>query len=285
LIFFYVLLMSRLTLDHLPADVWATYRRWTFRQIDVGIPHDHTFMELFWVEEGEGVELHNGRERTLRFGDLALIRARDAHAFAARDSSLPFSFVNIAFPLEMWRGQVRRWPEFRGRFFDDTKSDVPLIRLSEVEIAYLRQGSYLLQSGVRDKLTVDSFLSSVLALLSKREKSHRSRLLPDWLAKAYSTIQIHPHFRGGTASFARLAGRCPEHVAREARRHLGRTPTDIVNEARLLYASEQLSVTNRAIVEIAGDCGWDNLGYFYDLFRARFKTSPRRYRYKHRQVL
>ncbi|MBC8009733.1 MAG: helix-turn-helix transcriptional regulator, partial [Burkholderiales bacterium] len=99
-----------------------------------------------------------------------------------------------------------------------------------------------------------------------------------WLSDACAAIQEPRHFVGGTPALARLAGRSPEHLAREMRRHLRRTPTDVVNAARLTHAAQQLATTSRPIIDIAGECGFEGLGHFYKLFHARYATSPLRYR-------
>jgi AraC family cel operon transcriptional repressor len=73
----------------------------------------------------------------------------------------------------------------------------------------------------------------------------------------------------------------PEHLARQVRQHLHKTPTDIVNEARLAHAASELQSSGRAITEIALECGVENLSHFYKLFREHFGCTPRQYRLRH----
>ena len=61
-------------------------------------------------------------------------------------------------------------------------------------------------------------------------------------------------------------------------RWLKQTPTEIVNTVRMDYSARQLTETARPILEIALDCGLNNLSHFYALFRQRFGVSPRKYR-------
>jgi transcriptional regulator GlxA family with amidase domain len=39
-----------------------------------------------------------------------------------------------------------------------------------------------------------------------------------------------------------------------------------------------LTTTSRDILDIAYEAGFENMGHFYERFRAFFKTTPRRYR-------
>jgi AraC family cel operon transcriptional repressor len=103
--------------------------------------------------------------------------------------------------------------------------------------------------------------------------------MPDWLVIGLARWRGEvKHFGGGTATLAQLAGRSPEHVARTLRECTGRTPTDCLNEMRMRYAAQQLAVTNRKILDIAMECGFDSLGHFYSLFHEAQGCPPRAYR-------
>jgi AraC family cel operon transcriptional repressor len=102
--------------------------------------------------------------------------------------------------------------------------------------------------------------------------------MPDWLADALPQFGKPEHFAEGTAALARLAGRSPEHVAREVRRWTGKTPTDLLNEARLVWAARRLAAGDARIVNLAIDCGFESLGHFYVLFKKRFGLTPHKYR-------
>jgi len=101
---------------------------------------------------------------------------------------------------------------------------------------------------------------------------------PDWFTSACERIKSPEYFVKGPGGLASLSGRCLAHVARVSRRVLGKTPAGIVNDARMDYAAIQLSMTNRPILEICYDCGFTSLSHFYQLFKDRFKMSPREYR-------
>jgi AraC family cel operon transcriptional repressor len=133
--------------------------------------------------------------------------------------------------------------------------------------------------GARDRLTVEAFVTAVLAMLEEPPENLQPSL-PRWLALTLEQIRLYPNFAGGPAAMARLAHRSPEHVARECRRFLGRCPSDLVNAARLEYAAQELRTGQKPILDIALDCGIENLGHFYQLFRRHYAQTPARYRRK-----
>lgn len=271
--------MRRLTLDHLPPGHVCTYAHWQYTHFteSPGL-HVHDHHELFWVEDGEGFELVNGERRPLSAGLLVLVRAEDAHGFSAARPGALVRFVNFAFPRRLWDDLRARHLGGRAVYFSVKDHRKRAWRLEPADTERLRVMGRDLAAGARDALSAEAFLLGVVALLASLDGRRGAGRLPAWLAGSLARIQEPRHFALGTPGFARLAGCTPEHLARAVRKHLGRTPTDIVNEARLTYAAQQLCTTERPILDIVADCGLENLGHFYKLFLARFGASPERYR-------
>lgn len=276
--------MHRLTLDNLPEGEVATFAQASYTRSPAFEPecHDHTFMEFFWVEGGSGYEWIAGSRRRLEPGMLVLVRPEDRHGFSAAEEAQPLLFTNFAFPVRMWAQLVRRAPALRGRFFDLPAPAGRVFSLSLAEMDHLRLTTRDLRRGHLDWLTSEAFLSQVLALLSNREGRLLPEALPPWMAAACDRMRDYPTLCGGTPELVRLCGRSAEHVSREFRRHLGCSPTVFVNTLRLEWAAGQLVTTDRTILDIVADCGFENVGHFYSLFRRRFGLSPRRYRMRAR---
>ena len=277
--------MHTLSLSHLPSDHFCTYMHHDLDQAEPDEPHDHDFHELFWVEESEGVHLINGRFVPLQSGDLVLIRAPDAHSVFSGKAGRRLRIVNFAFHARVWTHLRQRYFNGAPLFFSAPSLAARSYTLDEYQLASIRQAANLLRSGLRDRLQTESFLLNVLALLKADRFNSELKAAPGWLREVCTAITLNRNFAGGMPALARLAGRSPEHIAREFRRHLNRTPTDVINDARLSHAADRLATTDDDIVTIALDCGLENLGYFYRLFRARHGCTPRAYRLRQRVVV
>lgn len=271
--------MRVLTLDHLPRGDVCTYAHWQYTHI-AGEPsvHTHDHHELFWVEDGEGRHWVNGNRRPLPPGRLVLVRADDCHGFSAARPGGVVRFVNFAFPQTLWQNLWERHLGRRAVYFSEPSAPRREWQLGDSELERLRALGRDLAAGARDSLSAEAFLIGVVALLTNLEGRLQAGRLPPWLARSLALIQEPRHFARGTLELARLAECSPEHLARSLRKHLGRTPTEIVNEARLTHAAQQLCTTERPVEDIIADCGLGNLGHFYKLFHARFDTTPERYR-------
>lgn len=277
--------MQTFTLSDLPAGHFCTYVHHEIADEKYREPHNHDFHELFWVEGSEGVHWINGRLMPLRSGDLFLIRADDTHGLGTGVKEGRLRIVNFAFFADIWVHVRRRFFAGQEIFFSAASLGARTYTLDEYQLTAIRQAASLLRSGLRDRLQTESFLLSVLALLKADRFNSESRAAPDWVREACTAMGRRENFAGGIPALTRVAGRSPEHVAREFRRHLHRTPTEVINDARMAYAADRLSTSDSQIVDIALDCGLENIGHFYRLFQARHGCTPRAYRLRQRAVI
>lgn len=241
-------------------------------------PHIHDFHEVFWVEDGGGVHLINGTRQPLRAGQLMLIRPRDAHCFEGAAT-----FTNVAFASSRWERLTRHYVSAPVRGPRCLPRAITLSPFDQRELGSL---ALELAGGNRGALTTDRFLLKVLALLSGAPRtSPLRRAPPGWVATVLQTVSGEPRHFQSTRSLAALAGYSPEHVARALRRFTGRTPTEVINEARMIYAARRLTDGEDDILTIALDCGFQSLGHFYRLFLRAYGMPPDAFRRHHLAII
>lgn len=251
-----------------------------------GVPyHGHDFAEVFWIDEGSGVHRVNASRQPLKAGMVVFIRPEDAHSIETGLNE-ELRFTNIAFSSET--------RDFLGkRYFGDTRrtfwseEELPETQMIDAHRLALfnRLADSLARSG-REVLAIERFLMNLLAELE--EKGIERQLpaeMPDWLTAACHQMQKPENLAGGAPAFLKLAGRGREHTARSMRKYLGMSPTEYVNDLRMKHAGHLLEMSNQNILEIALDCGTENLSHFYKLFRATHGTTPHAYRGAHRRTV
>jgi AraC family cel operon transcriptional repressor len=232
---------------------------------------------VFWIEEENGYHLINGHRIPLMPGDLFLIRPQDQHDLRAINKA-GLRLVNVSFPADTIAFlQQRYFPHDRS--FWGGKATLPThYRLAPTRRRQLSIEADSLAMEPRVRINLERFLLNLLHILAIYPQQTDLTQIPSWLQTAIEKIRQPEHFIKGTPELARLADKTPEHVARLTRQWLRRTPTEIVNEARLDYAAGRLSMTTEPILDICMECGFDSLAHFYKIFKAHFRTSPRRYR-------
>ncbi|MBA2481081.1 MAG: helix-turn-helix transcriptional regulator [Planctomycetes bacterium] len=273
-------MIRRLLLDNfLPPGHHCHYGRADFGLIAAPETHHHDFLEVFWIDEGAGEHVVDGERYQLSAGSLVLVHADDRHGFTGL-AKRRCRLANIAFATATWE-------HIRDRYFADrpdlfARSAARAYQLTDARLRLLHEFAAEIAGGARSLAAIERFLLNLAHLIGAAGTVSST---PEWLASAIARLEESQRFAEGPHALVALAGRSPEHVAREVRRCYGRTPTDVVNAARMAFAARRLAETDDDIFGICLACGLSNLGHFYRLFRAAHGATPSHYRDQHRRIV
>lgn len=266
--------------SYIAPDEWFHFARKALDPRPPAFLHTHDYYELFLVERGATRHRINGRLEHLPSGSLAFIRPGDVHGFqAAREGC---QIINVMFRTTTADHLQDRYGEEVGPRFFWRRGDRPdTYLLSGPRIERAVNASLELQTARRSLARIEHFLLTIMT----RVVDYAAAMPPDtprWLVAACMAARSPEVFRGGAAGFIAAAGRSHEHVCRQAKKHLGLSPSAYVNRIRMEHAAMQLGASDTAIDDIARDVGIENLSHFYKLFRSHYGNTPRRYRVLHR---
>lgn len=240
--------------------------------------HDHDFFEVFLIETGRTTHWINGVNQTLEAGQLAFIRPGDVHAFRA-DRRLGCQIINVMFRPETAAHLAERYAEtISGRFFDRAGALPDLHTLGPKRFARaVAVGEQLQTSEMRSLARIEEFL---LVLINRvaHPSSGVADATPRWFAEACSAALSPDVFRQGGAGLIAAAGRSHEHVCRTCKTITGYTPSEYVNRIRIGHAAQLLRGTEIPVEEVIESCGFENVSYFYRLFRKQMGGTPKAYR-------
>ncbi len=239
--------------------------------------HDHEFFECFWIVSGWCTHYINGVTERVETGTLMFIRPPDWHAFQNADGP-PCQMINVAFSADTAAHLRARYAsDLEGRFFWTTDRRPATFVLDSAQmrdLSVLEQG---LDRGTRSLARIESFLLTLMADFLAGASDARTEA-PDWLVRAFEAFADPAALRVGVSALVELTGRSHEHVSRTFRKLFGQTPSAYVNALRMNFAARQLAGSDTPIMEVALDCGVEDLSHFYRLFRETYGTSPMRYR-------
>ena len=237
------------------------------------------FFDLALVVDGRRHETINGQAVTYEPGDLFLIREGDWH----EGHGDPVWFFMICGRLS-WLEPVMDFAQIMEAYQALCRMDhtpcarIPRRQLGDIadewEHCWKIQDTPL-RAGHIISLTLRLFTTYLLPLV---EETLPRRLFPAWFRKGMDYIHAHVGEDIPSEELADVCDKSPEHVCRSFQTYLGTTPSQYINRTRLDYAARLLNTTSLPILEISMQAGFNNLGYFYALFRKRFDMSPRRYR-------
>ncbi|WP_176556142.1 helix-turn-helix transcriptional regulator [Rubellimicrobium rubrum] len=272
----------RLTSEMGPQDAFYMSRPFIERRLPAAL-HDHEFFEVCWIDSGSCLHFINGRADRLEAGCVLFIRPPDLHAFQ-NDREPPCRMVNVAFAAETARHLEQRYDDMAGRFFWSGEAMPRLERADAAGLAALRAVERSLEGGAPTLARVECALLQIMVGLfgAAREVPPEA---PAWLVSACREMRSPERLRGGVRTLVGLTGRSHEHVARTFRSLFGKSPSAWINGVRMEWAARQLAETDRPILEVALDCGMEDLSHFYRVFRQVHGRSPMRYRRSMRMEL
>lgn len=241
-------------------------------------PHTHDFVEFFQVLQGTGTHCWNDQVIPLQRGDLAFIRAADRHWYVTGRGET-MVFINIAVPADWWRNFCGI---FKPRLSHDhfRKRPVPFhVNLPESNWSHAEAGLLALLRRQDHSGLIRACLRMVEAFAHSPRGKGES--VPMWLAEIRQDMEQPQLLGRGINFWQKRSGRSKEHFARTCRRHYGVSPTDLLNRLRIEHVQLRLRTSNEKLSTLAMEVGFENLGYFYRLFRRQVGCTPRRWRISH----
>jgi hypothetical protein len=137
--------------------------------------HRHDFSEIFWVENGKGTHLINGRRIKIRQGHLIMIRPDDEHNFTSKNG---LTITNLAFRIDTLNFLKTRYFHDSNSYFW-SKEELPFhISLDENVIRMISQKAERITSHKNSYLYLDELLLFIFRLIQTNEEIKLNRNMP-----------------------------------------------------------------------------------------------------------
>lgn len=237
--------------------------------------HTHDFYEFFFIVQGKAIHNVNDENVLVLQGSLVFIRPNDIHKYSFFNDYdiimiscgverglideacrylhiLPEYFLNMEWPPHVLLEGIEYW---------DMKKKLETI--SEKEPGKERKQYFL------------SILPQLLYLMTNKVVEKKS--LPIWLTELLEDMNKQENFVEGLPAMLRIANKCQEHLTREFKKYLGITPTEFINMKRINCAAEMLLKRECEIIDTCHLCGFNNLAYFYRVFKQQLHCSPKQF--------
>ena len=237
----------------------------------------HEFLEVFYVLRGHGRFLIEGRSYPGRDGDVVVIPTGQVHRIED-DPIAPLSLYGICVATEVWRHEPDLLdPVLAGKLPMGTSTGLQVradLRRVLYEQTFARAGS------------VTSILGLTLQLLALLARSasaqaeapgHREAV--ERYAAELGRTFFEPTDLDGVAQGLDMSRRRFTQLFREV---TGQAWADHLAGLRVDYARQLLEQTDRGVVAIAFESGFEEVSSFYRAFKKRMGMAPNQWRRAHR---
>ena len=237
--------------------------------------HSHDFYELYLIEEGCLRHRLNGREVDVERGAFQMIRPFDIHAFEGH-GDMESVLLNVAFSPAVY--------ERLSDAFDVGSIERPQpIYVAPGYLTGLRERVEWVEAGTLSpyQFLAGLFVEYVIGAQNAGEVG-TSDAIPRWLKRSMNAMESPDNLRGGIRRFVELSGRSQEHLTRSLKRLFGITPSAWINAHRVEWARALIRRSDRAILDISLEVGFQSESYFYRQYKAYFGVTPRAERARER---
>ncbi|MBD5512325.1 MAG: AraC family transcriptional regulator [Lachnospiraceae bacterium] len=238
--------------------------------------HTHDFFEFFYVLKGKAIHDINGQKMVLSQGTLVFIRPADVHHYSFINN---YDMEMISIGVEC--GLVQSACNFLGMDIQEFLKPCLPSQIIYTGGSHWDMAEKLL---VIDKKSSGQerrqyFLSILPELLYQMKfgREQQDKIIPPWLSSLVEEMSKTENFVEGLPKMIDLSGVSQEHLNRSFKKYLEMTPTAFINMKRIDYSAALLSEGNDNILDICYLCGFQNVSYFYQIFKETYHCTPKQF--------
>lgn len=250
--------------------------------------HWHEEMEIIYIKKGEGLVSVDFTAYPVEAGTLLFIVPGQVHAIRQKDGR-SMEYENIIFNLEMMKASPIEKsatdyfsPLQKGRLL------IPTVITPEHEFygaiaACIDGADEICRTFPKAyELAIKAQLYLLFHILFSRcspdAETPVTRRSIDRIRPVIKYVENHYMEPLSTRDIAKEAGLSESHFMKFFKNTMGMPFLDYLNDYRLTMASRLLLSSGDSVLDIASECGYENLSYFNRLFKKRFAMTPREYR-------
>lgn len=262
--------------------------------------HWHNQLELIYLKQGKFKVEVNMDKHTIDEECFCFINSEELHFIKSnypyKESAIVFDLRMISFDMfDSVQGQLihplltgqLKMPRFifkKEKCWGEIHKEY--IKISEIcksqgELFQSPGGS--ITENIALQMKIKASLINILAiiyennlLISEFDNSKDYRI--DYIKSVISYIQNNYKDKIYIKDLAEQINMNDQYFCRFFKMMIGKTPMEYVNEYRIKKTKELLKETDRQVMDICLECGFNNMGNFIKLFKSYTGTTPHEYR-------
>lgn len=235
--------------------------------------HCHEFVEFFYVLQGQCMHSLDGTTNKITSGDAYLLTPNNIHHFKNLGTS--FLHRDIMFKNDYFKSvcdmySLDLYDNFTSNLFSKQ------IKLTSEQINQLE--SFIQPISLNNDTSDDIFASTICTFIINavlEQNLDFKTNYPIWITRLLSLLSAPENFNIDQQMLLSPFPYSQEYICRTFKKLIGKTITDYFNEQKMKYAHSLLHSSSYSIEQICTFINFNNVSYFYRLFKKHFNITPR----------
>ncbi|MFP4015828.1 MAG: helix-turn-helix domain-containing protein [Halanaerobiales bacterium] len=254
--------------------------------------HRHNFMEFSYIIKGEGTEIINGKKHRIKQGTFTLLLPYQVHELHP-DPDKPIRLYNCNLGLEAFFGTNRLSEELNEMIFEFNKELPSYVHFDSENAERIDSIFKDMISEYNEELQWKDLIFKAKVIdafvLFDRQRRISGNIaekidIPDYQnRKSYLweiIFYIHNHYMEDIPleKLAKKFGVSISHLSTTFKEYFGENIHSFLNDIRIKHACGLLSSSNKQIIDIAAEVGFNSYATFSRVFRQKQGLSASEYR-------
>lgn len=252
--------------------------------------HKHNYVELQYVYKGSLTQVIDGKLITMKEGELMMLNQVITHEIkAAKEDDIVINFIinpeffQFIFSLADIDNVIFNFI-MSTIYSNATKGEYLYYKVSKQGAITENMEKIIMElyePSITSSISIKLLVGLLLVQLVKHSNDIEVYSVDNYEKKLSLDIlkYIDEHYiEGSLAVISGLLNQPDYKICRIVKKYTGVTFKQLVQETRLNKTVDMLSRTDMAITEIMQNVGYENITYFYKLFKEKYTMTPNEYR-------
>lgn len=254
--------------------------------------HRHSFLELIYVYSGQCTQIINDKTITMKQGEICILDTNTFHSIerAGQDDIIinclmRKSYFDTAFLSRLSGNDIFTSFFIHAIYQSKNTNEYILLHSGENEVIQNLMNTILGEYFDRKMCAKEVINSYMIILFAEMLRVYRSDVNKQHYAELKNTkmsdVIQYIQSNNKTATLettARNFSFDAAYLSKAIKKITGFKFMDLVHQSRLADACKLLEVTDLPIHVIANEAGYENVNFFYQIFKRRYLCSPAEYR-------
>lgn len=252
--------------------------------------HSHNYIELSYVYSGSMVHIIDDEKIVIEQGEIILLNQDIEHEIKlTKDKDIILNFIihpnffDYLLRIGAEQNEIFKFI-FHALYSSDNYGECLIFRVSENEAIKAVMESIitkLYQPSLSNNVTLKLYVGMLLVELANHPQQMISYRKDSYEKMINGSIlnYIRIHYKDGSLQELSQLIKQPNYkICKIVKKYTGQTFNQLIQEERLKNSAKILKNTTLPIIDVIASVGYENITYFYKIFRKKYKQSPKEYR-------